>query len=101
MKKPTGINTVCVFLFQMICAYIFMPVAYLMGVPWKDASVVGELLGIKTFLNEFLAYKELSGFMENRLTCTGQLISVSHMVLRKIVTCLYVKGGLYIFICTA
>lgn len=62
--------------FQMICSYLFMPVAYLMGVPWSEAAVVGELVGIKTFLNEFVAYKELSRLMENRLTCTGDLISI-------------------------
>ena len=53
-----------------------MPVAYLMGVEWKDAGVVGELIGIKTFLNEFVAYKELAKYMENRDSCTGELISV-------------------------
>jgi hypothetical protein len=47
-----------------------------MGVPWSDAGVVGELIGIKTFLNEFVAYKELAKFMDNRLACTGELISV-------------------------
>ena len=35
-----------------------------MGVPWEDAAQVGALLGIKTVLNEFLAYLELSALME-------------------------------------
>jgi CNT family concentrative nucleoside transporter len=30
-----------------------------MGVPWEDASTVGGLIGIKTILNEFVAYQEL------------------------------------------
>jgi pyrimidine nucleoside transport protein len=47
-----------------------MPLAYLMGVDWKDAGMVGELIGMKTFLNEFLAYKELSGYMKNRIDCS-------------------------------
>ena len=54
-----------------------MPLAYLMGVDWKDAGIVGELIGMKTFLNEFLAYKELAGYMSNRQACTGQYLSVS------------------------
>jgi len=32
-------------------------------VPWQDAAQVGSLLGVKTVLNEFLAYQELSGLM--------------------------------------
>lgn len=36
------------------------PVAWLMGVPWQDAAVVGELMGLKTVLNEFVAYLQLS-----------------------------------------
>lgn len=36
------------------------PLAYLMGVPWKDASLVGSLLGTKTVLNEFLAYQAMT-----------------------------------------
>jgi CNT family concentrative nucleoside transporter len=36
------------------------PLAYLMGVPWKDAPLVGSLLGTKTVLNEFLAYRAMT-----------------------------------------
>jgi CNT family concentrative nucleoside transporter len=35
------------------------PLAWLLGVPWPDAMTVGEMLGIKTVLNEFLAYQSL------------------------------------------
>lgn len=57
-----------------------MPLAYLMGVDWKDAGLVGELIGMKTFLNEFLAYKELAGYMSNRMDCSGPHLSVSLLV---------------------
>ena len=36
-----------------------------MGVKWDDCGVVAELLGIKTFLNEFVAYKSLSGYIKS------------------------------------
>ncbi|HVZ89308.1 MAG TPA: nucleoside transporter C-terminal domain-containing protein [Polyangia bacterium] len=36
------------------------PLAYLMGVPWSDAPFVGELLGTKTMLNEFIAYQMMT-----------------------------------------
>lgn len=36
------------------------PFAWLMGVPWSEAGTVGQLIGEKTVLNEFLAYEHLS-----------------------------------------
>lgn len=52
---------------QLICSYILRPVAFLMGVAWEDCPVVAELLGIKLFLNEFVAYQELSRYKQRRL----------------------------------
>lgn len=53
--------------FQLICSYILRPVAFLMGVAWEDCAVVAELLGVKLFLNEFVAYEELSKYKQRRL----------------------------------
>ncbi|XP_010619431.1 sodium/nucleoside cotransporter 1 isoform X7 [Fukomys damarensis] len=53
--------------FQLICSYVLRPVAFLMGVPWEDCPVVAELLGIKLFLNEFVAYQGLSEYKQRRL----------------------------------
>nr|XP_020144711.1 sodium/nucleoside cotransporter 1-like isoform X2 [Microcebus murinus] len=53
--------------FQLICSYILRPVAFLMGVSWEDCPVVAELLGIKLFVNEFVAYQELSKYKQHRL----------------------------------
>ncbi|XP_008060278.1 sodium/nucleoside cotransporter 1 isoform X1 [Carlito syrichta] len=53
--------------FQLICSYILRPVAFLMGVAWEDCPVVAELLGIKMFLNEFVAYQKLSTYKHSRL----------------------------------
>ncbi|XP_006104787.1 sodium/nucleoside cotransporter 1 isoform X1 [Myotis lucifugus] len=53
--------------FQLICSYILRPVAFLMGVAWEDCPVVSELLGIKLFLNEFVAYEKLSKYKHRRL----------------------------------
>ncbi len=46
---------------QRILGYIMAPVAWLMGIPWKEAVPAGSLIGMKTILNEFLAYMELAG----------------------------------------
>lgn len=42
--------------FTIICGYIFFPMAFLMGVVPADCLVAGELIGIKVFANEFVAY---------------------------------------------
>lgn len=52
---------------QLICSYVLRPLAFLMGVAWEDCPVVAELLGIKLFLNEFVAYQELSQYKQRRL----------------------------------
>jgi CNT family concentrative nucleoside transporter len=44
---------------QRILGWALAPLAWLMGVPWEDAARVGALLGVKTVLNEFIAYQEL------------------------------------------
>ncbi|NWI84361.1 S28A1 protein, partial [Pitta sordida] len=54
--------------FQVICSYVLMPVAFLMGADWADSPVVAELLGIKIFLNEFVAYQQLATYKKNRLS---------------------------------
>jgi CNT family concentrative nucleoside transporter len=48
---------------QRLLGWLLAPLAWLMGVPWEDAPRVGSLLGIKTVLNEVLAYQELSALI--------------------------------------
>lgn len=38
----------------------------MMGVSWEDSFIVAELIGIKTFFNEFVAYQKLSKLIQNR-----------------------------------
>ncbi len=45
---------------QKLLGWALAPLAWLLGVPWQDASQVGALLGVKTVLNEFIAYGELA-----------------------------------------
>lgn len=44
---------------EKIFGIVFAPVAWIMGVPWKDASAVGDLLGTRLVLNEFVAFLKL------------------------------------------
>lgn len=45
---------------QQIFGVLFAPVAWIMGVPWKDAPLIGNLLGTRLVLNEFVAFLQLA-----------------------------------------
>jgi CNT family concentrative nucleoside transporter len=51
---------------QQILGWVFSPVAWSLGVPWRDAATVGNLLGTRMVLNEFIAFAAL-GPMEGTL----------------------------------
>ena len=38
---------------------LFAPIAWLLGVPWKDAATIGDLLGTRLVLNEFVSFLKL------------------------------------------
>ena len=44
---------------QQIFGWVFAPIAWAMGVPWRDAPTIGNLLGTRMALNEFVAYSQL------------------------------------------
>ncbi len=46
--------------FESILGAVLAPLAFLLGVPWHDAARIGELLGVKTVLNEFIAFGMLA-----------------------------------------
>ncbi|MDZ4673496.1 MAG: nucleoside transporter C-terminal domain-containing protein [Gemmatimonadota bacterium] len=46
---------------QGILGFVLRPLAWVMGVPWQDTAYVGSLIGIKTSLNEFVAYAQFAG----------------------------------------
>uniref|UniRef100_A0A8C4WWN3 Sodium/nucleoside cotransporter n=1 Tax=Eptatretus burgeri TaxID=7764 RepID=A0A8C4WWN3_EPTBU len=54
------------FSFEIICSYVLMPFAFMMGVNYNDSFLVAELLGMKTFFNEFVAYQRLSEYIHYR-----------------------------------
>ena len=46
--------------FQQILGLAFAPLAWLTGIPWTECAAAGALLGVKTVLNEFIAYLQLA-----------------------------------------
>jgi CNT family concentrative nucleoside transporter len=51
---------------QQVLGWVFAPVAWLIGIPWHDAAAVGNLLGTRMVLNEFVAFAQL-GTMKDAL----------------------------------
>ncbi|MGH9386435.1 MAG: NupC/NupG family nucleoside CNT transporter [Vicinamibacterales bacterium] len=49
---------------QQILGWVFAPVAWSLGVPWRDAATVGNLLGTRMVLNEFIAFAQLGPMKE-------------------------------------
>ena len=45
---------------QMILGWIFSPLAWLVGIPWSESQIAGNLMGTKIVLNEMIAYIQLS-----------------------------------------
>jgi CNT family concentrative nucleoside transporter len=61
---------------QTLFGTVLSPLAFLMGVPWEDASKVGNLLGIKLSLNEFVAYGTLGTYIHNAsISMRAEIIS--------------------------
>ena len=52
---------------QRILGILMAPICWLMGIPWSEAVTAGSLMGLKTILNEFIAYIELSKLPQGAL----------------------------------
>ena len=72
LGKPTDLAT--------IFGYLLAPIAWVIGVPWQDATTVGSLIGQKIVINEFVAYLQLADIVNGKvagvsLTAEGKLIA--------------------------
>ena len=59
---------------ERILGFIFAPLAWFMGIPWEESLIAGQLLGVKTALNEFVAYLYLSDSETYNLSEKSRLI---------------------------
>jgi len=64
---------------QRLLGYVMAPVCWLMGIPWDQAGTAGALMGLKTILNEFIAYVELSKLPPEALDARSRLIMLYAM----------------------
>jgi CNT family concentrative nucleoside transporter len=59
---------------QRILGWIMAPLVWLIGIPWSEATAAGALMGIKTVLNELVAYLELARIPEGTLSERSEII---------------------------
>ena len=59
---------------ERMAGWIFAPIAWCMGIPWAEAQLAGSLLGVKTILNEFVAYVNLAAIDASQLSEKSRLI---------------------------
>jgi concentrative nucleoside transporter, CNT family len=50
---------------QTVLGWIGQPIAFVLGVPWRDSAVIGSLLGTRAVLNEFIAFAQLGPLKES------------------------------------
>ena len=66
--------------FDCILGYLGRPLVWIMGVSWEDSIYVGELLGIKTVLNEFVAYPRLGEMKATGLISERSVIMSTYLL---------------------
>ena len=64
---------------QRALGWIMTPVCWLLGIPWSQAVTAGGLMGIKTILNEFVAYLQLAALPAGALDARSRLIMLYAM----------------------
>ena len=61
-QQAAGLTTL--FTIQQMLGWLNAPFAWLIGVPWKDCPFIGEILGERIVLNEFVGYLNLSEYVK-------------------------------------
>jgi len=60
---------------DILLGWVFRPIAWAMGVSWKDTTIVGNLLGTRMVLNEFIAFLNLGKIPEGVLDPRSKIIT--------------------------
>ena len=63
---------------QEILGYVFAPLAWMMGIPWEEANMVGRLMGEKIVLTELIAYGTLGDLINNNMISDRSAIIASY-----------------------
>ncbi len=66
---------------QFIFGFLFAPIAWLIGIPISELLVVGQMLGEKTILNEFVAYASLSEYRAKEVLSERSVLLCTYALL--------------------
>jgi CNT family concentrative nucleoside transporter len=64
---------------QRVLGALMAPVCWLIGIPWAEAVTAGTLMGVKTILNEFIAYVQLAGLPADALSPRSRTVMIYAM----------------------
>jgi CNT family concentrative nucleoside transporter len=59
---------------QRVLGALMAPVVWLAGIPWSEAAHAGALMGVKTILNEFIAYRDMAALPAEALSERSRII---------------------------
>lgn len=65
---------------EMILGYVFMPLAWLIGVPWNESMLAGSFIGQKIIVNEFVAYSNFAPYLKD-VVDGGKLVAETGLVM--------------------
>ena len=74
---------------ELILGWLFAPLAFLLGVPWEEATLAGSFIGQKLVVNEFVAYINLAPYIDGEqvVAATGQLMTPHTMAILSFALC--------------
>lgn len=79
--------------FELFFAKLFIPLSYIIGIPWDDCEKIGQVIATKTIVNEFVAYKRLGDMKRN-----GEISVIDYNAMANDICCEKLKYFQYIFL---
>ncbi|PRY72240.1 NupC/NupG family nucleoside CNT transporter [Halomonas ventosae] len=74
---------------EWLLGWLFAPLAFLLGVPWEEATLAGSFIGQKIVVNEFVAFINLGPYLsgEQMVAATGQAMTPHTMAILSFALC--------------
>lgn len=74
---------------EWILGWLFAPLAFLLGIPWEEATLAGSFIGQKIVVNEFVAFINLGPYLngEEVVAATGQVMTPHTMAILSFALC--------------
>lgn len=74
---------------EFLLGWLFAPLAFLLGIPWQEATLAGSFIGQKLVVNEFVAYINLAPYIdgEQMVAATGEAMSAHTVAVLSFALC--------------